>query len=147
MAYRWHNGEWKPGELIIPDNISGESRFPLSTPGEYGFFLDEISPFLGGIEQTITVGPNEKQVLYGIKMPKWQPFALSLGDLGAGVAPETIKTYLNDNLFVVEPDLPRDQILVVLPDETTVGFHVMNIEIADEVGNLLTQEIKIEVVQ
>ncbi len=145
-AYQWRNGQWKAGGLIITKKGNGISRFPLSTPGVYGFFLDEAPPVLAGGGQSITVSPNTDGIIHGISMPHWQSFAISVVDLGSGVAPATIKAFLDDKRFIVEPDLPRDQILIVLPDKTSLGYHVLTIEVADKVGNLATRVITIDVV-
>jgi hypothetical protein len=44
----------------------------------------------------------------------------------------------------VEPDLPRNRILVELPDDLPPGGHVLRVKVADEAENVAEAEVTID---
>jgi hypothetical protein len=145
MAYQWKNDQWEPEESVIAGKSEGSGQFLLSSPGVYGFFHDELPPFIGFRNKTIQVEATSVGTVHGITMPRWQTIAIPMVDAGSGIAPETIKTFWDGSPIIVEPDLPRDRVLVVIPDETKVGMHRLIIGVADEAGNLTRLEISVGV--
>jgi len=76
-------------------------------------------------------------------MPHWQVLALDLFDSGSGIAPESISVQLDGQTIIVEPDLPRDRILVEFPDDMAPGSHHLEVKVSDEAGNPASQSYQV----
>jgi hypothetical protein len=104
---------------------------------------DDVPPVIGG-EGPVVVVPWQGQPVKGVTMPRWEVFAVPLVDTGSGVAPESIVVQLDGRPMLVEPDLPRDRILVELPDELGTGPHRLQVSAADEAGNSAVLNLSFE---
>jgi hypothetical protein len=72
---------------------------------------------------------------HGIALPRWPVVRVPVGDHGSGIAWETLAVQLDGAPLVVEPDAPRDRILVELPDQLAPGRHLLSIAVADRAGH------------
>jgi hypothetical protein len=68
-------------------------------------------------------------------MPRWEVIAIGLADAGSGIDPATLRATLDGKPWVVEPDLPRDRILVELPTVLVPGRYALRVEVADLARN------------
>ena len=70
-----------------------------------------------------------------VTFSKWKRTAITLSDLGSGLDTGSIISLLDDLPLIVEPDTPRDRLLVHWPDSMTAGAHVLHLEATDRAGN------------
>jgi len=61
---------------------------------------------------------------------------IAIKDLGSGLASQSIKVTLDGQPLIVEPDLPRDRLLVTFPDLMLTGSHQLSFEVADKAGHV-----------
>ncbi len=145
MVYRWSKNKWKPaGRLIEPEYHGAGHKFALSRPGQHSVFRDVAVPLIFPADTVITVPADPRGRIHGVTLPHWEIFPVDLLDLGSGIAPESIIATLDGQPIIVEPDLPRDRVLVELPDELAVGRHVLHLKAADEAGNEAEAEVLID---
>jgi len=145
MVYRWSKNKWKPaGRLIEPEYHGAGHRFALSIPGQYSIFRDVAAPMVFPADTVITVPVDPRGEVHSVTLPRWQIFPVDLLDLGSGIAPESIIASLDGRPLIVEPDLPRDRVLVELPDDLAAGRHVLHLIAADEAGNEAEAEVLLD---
>jgi len=73
---------------------------------------------------------------HGVALPVWEVLRISISDQGAGVDPGSIRVWLDSETLIAEPDLPRDRVLIELPDDLPAGDYLLGIEVADRAGNV-----------
>ena len=145
MVYRWSKDEWKPvGRLMEPEQRGSGHRFALSRPGLHAVFRDVAAPVIFPADTVIVVPSDPRGQVHGVTLPRWEIFPVDLLDPGSGLAPESITATLDGQPIIVEPDLPRNRILVELPDHLGPGLHVLYLKVADETGNGTEAEVLIE---
>jgi hypothetical protein len=145
MVYRWSKGKWKPaGRLIQPEYQGAGRKFALSSPGSHSVFRDVAAPMIFPADTVITVPADPRGQVHGVSLPRWEIFPVDLLDLGSGIAPESITATLDGQPLIVEPDLPRDRVLVELPDELVAGRHVLHLRVADEAENEAEADVLID---
>ncbi len=71
---------------------------------------------------------------HGVSQPRWPVLRVPLGDHGSGIEWDSLRVRLDDRPLVVEPDAPRDRILVEFPDDLPAGRHRIVVSVADRVG-------------
>ncbi len=142
MVYRWNKDKWKPaGRLMKPEYDGAGYRFALSRTGQHAVFRDAAAPLIFPADTVVTVPADPRGQVHGVALPRWEIFPVDLLDLGSGIAPESITATLDGQPIIVEPDLPRDRVLVELPDELESGKHVLHLKAADEAGNEAEAEV------
>jgi murein DD-endopeptidase MepM/ murein hydrolase activator NlpD len=141
-VYRRHRkGMWKLVGPVLP-GAGGQVEFALAEPGLHAVLRDDQPPLItAAAPPEIFPGPSSK--VEGISLPRWSPVPVLVVDEGAGIAPETIVVQLEGRPLIAEPDLPRDRILVELPDDLAAGEHHLYVEAADEAGNTAGLDLKI----
>lgn len=145
MVYRWSGKKWKAaGRLMQPSATDSSFRFALSSPGTYAVFRDVAAPVIFPADTVITVQMDPRGQSHGVSLPHWEIFPVDLVDLGSGIAPESITVTLDGRPLIVEPDLPRDRVLVELSDEIAPGRHVLHLKARDEAENEAQAEILID---
>ncbi len=145
MVYRWSGKKWKPdGRLMQPSATDSSFRFALSSPGTYAVFRDEAAPVIFPADTVIAVPVDPRGQSHGVSLPHWEIFPVDLVDLGSGIAPESITVTLDGRPLIVEPDLPRDRVLVELPDDLETGRHILHLKASDEAENETEAEIVID---
>jgi len=144
-AYLWSRGKWRPaGRIMEPETAGSAHRFALSSPGLHAVFRDEAGPVIFPADTVVIVPVDPRGQDHGVSLPRWVIFPVDLLDPGSGVAPESILTTLDGRALIVEPDLPRDRVLVELPDDLAPGRHVLHLKAADEAENEAEAEVVIE---
>jgi hypothetical protein len=105
-------------------------------------------PHIAGGRESIrvraTAGPRRKG---GITLPVWEVLAVPVRDEGSGVDPASVQAWLDGNAIIVEPDPPRDRLLVELPDDLAAGDHVLGLEIADRAGNFAARTVSLRCIR
>ena len=138
-VYLWHRDSWRLAESPVAPVAAGSPwRFPLTDPGRYAVFCDRRPPvctLATGDRRVLRRAPSE---VPGITLPRWQTVPIRIDDFGSGVAFETVAFYLGDRPLIVEPDPPRDRILVTPPDGQTAGEVTVRLEVQDKAGNPVT---------
>ena len=144
-VYRWSKGKWKPGgQVMEAENEGSFHRFPLSSPGLHAVFRDVAAPIVFPADTVIVVAVDPRGQSHGVTLPRWEIFPVDLLDLGSGIAPESITVELDGQAIVIEPDLPRDRVLVELPDDLETGRHILHLKAADEAENEAEAEVVID---
>jgi hypothetical protein len=145
MVYRWCRDEWKPvGFLMEPEHHGSDHRFALSSPGLHAVFRDVTAPVIFPADTVIVVPSDPRGQVHGVTLPRWTIFPVEMLDLGSGLAPESISAALDGQPVIVEPDLPRDRVLVELSDYLAPGRHTLYLRVSDKTGNDTEAEIFIE---
>jgi hypothetical protein len=145
MVYRWGWNNWSPdGRLIESLNEGANHRFALSNPGFIGVFRDVAPPIIFPADSVITVTADSLGHAHGVTLPRWEVFPVDLVDLGSGIAPESITATLDGQVIILEPDLPRDRVLVELPDDISPGRHVLILVAEDKAENESEAEVVID---
>jgi hypothetical protein len=116
--------------------------FPLAKPGVHAVLRDVVPPAISGWREARRVRPGSRRTIAsGVTPPHWEIIAVGLEDRGSGLDAATIRAWLNGEPLVVEPDLPRDRLLVELPDDLEPGDHVLGLEVADLAGNFTARSL------
>lgn len=145
MVYRWSKEKWKPaGRVVEPRMTDSSRRFALGNLGLHAVFRDVAVPVIFPADTVIVVPADQRGQVHGVTLPRWQIFPVDLLDLGSGIAPESITAMIDGQPIIVEPDLPRDRVLVELPDDLGPGRHVLNLKAADEAENEAEAEVLID---
>jgi len=76
-----------------------------------------------------------------VTQPVWETLRIGVSDQGAGVDPDAITVWLDGETLIAEPDLPRDRVLVELPDDLPAGEYLLGIEVADRAGNVAAHNL------
>lgn len=145
--YRWRNDHWQwsdtwPGQAPAGGNAS----VTIDTPGLYAALRDNAPPVVAQ-PQMLEVGPGPASEFAGVTMPVWSVLPVGMRDAGSGLAAETITVHLDGQPLIVEPDLPRDRILIEFPSEMAPGSHNVLIEVADRVGRTARREFIVQAVR
>lgn len=138
--YRWHNGEW--GRVVAWPEGGGD-QVKLDQPGLHAVLADHGPPVIGRLRQP-QVGLGPVSEIEEVTLPRWDRLPVPLRDPGSGLAAETIRVQLDGRDLIVEPDLPRDRVLVEFPDQMAAGPHRLLIEVADRVGHRAARELEFE---
>ncbi len=125
----------------VVENADDSRIFSLSEPGPHALMRDKAPP-VWDLPRQLIIGPGGESDHPGLTMPFWRVFGVGLDDDGSGLAAETIRVQLDGVPLLVEPDLPRDRILVELPDTVAEGAHLLLLEAADKAGNRSTGELR-----
>jgi hypothetical protein len=148
MVYLWSGKKWNPAGALLEPSLDGSvHRFALASPGLHAVFRDTAAPVIFPADTVVAVKEDPRGQVHGVTLPRWEIFPLDLLDAGAGIDPASIETTLDGLPLVVEPDLPRDRILVELPDDLPPGGHVLRVKAADEAGNESEKEILIDCIE
>ena len=141
--YRWHGAEWD--RVAVWPEASG-SEVKLDQPGLHAVLADHSPPVIGRLERSL-IGLGPASEVDGVTLPRWELLPVPVRDLGSGLAAETIRVQLDGQTLIVEPDLPRDRILVAFPDTMAAGPHQLVIEVADRVGHLANRRLEFQAAQ
>jgi len=143
-VYRWDRNEWKPADdLVQPAQGSEAYRCAVSDPGLHAVMRDDTAPQVTVTKSLIEVARGAETQVSGVTLPRWEVFPVPLWETGSGIAPESVMVTLDGAALIVEPDLPRDRLLVELPDQTPPGSHVLSVQVSDEAGNTVQTELEV----
>jgi len=119
--------------------------FPLVEPGVHALMLDVAPPRLSAWEGAQTVGPGPRvTAAVEVTPPRWEVLAVGMVDDGSGIDVESLQVWLDGSVLIAEPDLPRDRILVELPDDLAPGHHILGVEVADRAGNFTARSLPVD---
>ncbi len=127
-----NNGAW---EFVAPCSLSRSKFFHFEDPGLHAVFVDETPPVFQSTTKILDVLPGPNSALSEITMPKWVLTAISLDDPGSGLDTGTLKALLDGKPLIVEPDPPRDRVLIEWPDDLAPGEHELQLQASDVAGN------------
>ncbi len=142
--YRWDGNDWG---RVGPWRDTAQGTVKLDRPGLHAVLADLSGPMVDNPDQPVLVTRGPESAIAGVTLSYWEVLPVALWDLGSGLAAETIKVLLDGAPLIVEPDLPRDRILIELPDGMTPGRHKLAIEAADRVGHTVARELEIQAEQ
>ncbi|MFH1844527.1 MAG: M23 family metallopeptidase [bacterium] len=103
----------------------------ISGPGRYAVFRDSAPPRLGDGRQRIEVGLRKREPVAGCTWPRWERVVIPIIDKGSGIDADSIDAVCDDQPLYPEPDLPRQRLLVELPDSLPPGEHRLEITVND----------------
>lgn len=134
LWFRWDGAAWSAaGPLLAPAPTGGPPRLALPRPGLYAALRDTVPPVIAGAPLTATPHPG-----FGgapqVTPPRWSVLAVGVRDAGAGVVADSLRARWDGRPLVVEPDLPRDRVLVEVPDDAAPGRHELELEAVDAAG-------------
>ncbi len=139
-VWRWTG---RPLPSVPP--VAGEGPgFAASGPGRYAVWRDGQPPRIGDGPSGGAVRRLAARRQGGVSLPRWETLAVTVADAGAGVDPDGVTATLDGAPLVVEPDLPRDRILVELPDDLPPGLHVLALRVADRAGNVARRRLDLD---
>ena len=137
-------GEWDFVEAIIP---GAEVVFHLEDPGAHAIFRDVAGPLLGSAKEALVVRPGLRGTVPEITLPRWARTPIECWDPGSGLDTGSLECLLDGKLLIVEPDPPRDRILVHWPDGLKVGEHPLEIAASDRVGHTTRRTYRVLVTE
>ena len=132
-VYRLKNN--KTWNYVGPCSVDKTKLFHFEEPGLHAVFIDVLGPVFQQIQGAVIVGPGPVSELAEVSLPHWGATAITLDDLGSGVDTSTLKARLDGYPLIVEPDPPRDRILIEWPDDLAVGDHELQLWVSDAAGN------------
>jgi hypothetical protein len=140
IGYESHVGVYRlddEGQWVMVTTLAdaSSSEFLLEKPGLHGVFTDGRGPILQKTQQPLRVNPGPVSKVEGITFSKWENTPINLIDLGSGVDTGSIAAQLDGLALIVEPDPPRDRLLVPWPDKMAPGKHILHIQATDHAGN------------
>ncbi len=103
--------------------------------GRFALMRDENAPYLGPGPEEGIVRSGGAAGVSGVTPPHWETISVRLEDLGSGISAETIAAVWDGAPLIVEPDLPRNRILVTVPDDAPAGIHLLKLGAADRAGH------------
>jgi hypothetical protein len=112
----------------------GGMVFPLPGPGRYALLRDREPPRLGDAGARLLVRTAAVCDSAGVALPRWELIQIPMRDRGAGIEPDSCRVLCDGQWLPAEPDLPRDRLLVELPDELVAGEHVLLVRVVDRAG-------------
>ncbi len=132
-------GDWDFVDNPRFDPVAGGWIVDLSGPGRYALFGDIVQPYLGPgpFEGLFEAAAEASRP--GFAARRWQTVSIGLEDRGSGIDPDAIAAYLDGSPLIVEPDLPRHRLLVVLPDSLDSARHTLDIKVADNAGHRVSR--------
>jgi len=135
-VYRFAEDRWVyEDEPAVASNGIGWI-FPLVNPGRYALMRDTTVPEIECWERPRPIARGRETSKHGVALPVWEVLRISISDQGAGVDPGSIRVWLDSETLIAEPDLPRDRVLIELPDDLPAGDYLLGIEVADRAGNV-----------
>lgn len=129
------DGRWSLVDRPAPAGGPDSGRFAPAGPGRYALLRDAAAPYLGPGPFEGVVRPDTAAARPGFAARRWAPVAIGLEDLGSGVDPDQLRAEIDGRTLVPEPDLPRDRLLLLLPDDLEAGEHSLEIRVRDLAGN------------
>ncbi len=122
-------------EMVTALAVASENKFFMGRPGLHGVFQDYRPPIFQKAGAPLKVSAQPLSKVEGVTFSRWEITPVNLDDLGSGVDTGSIKAMLDGHRLIIEPDLPRDRLLVQWPDSMAVGQYLLHIEAADKAGN------------
>jgi hypothetical protein len=119
--------------------------FALHRGGLYAVLRDTLGPVIVVKAPVITAIAGPARVVAEVTPPGWARLVVPVGDHGAGLDWDRLLTWLDGERLIVEPDAPRQRILIELPGDIAAGDHTLGIEAWDLAGNLTTRTITVRV--
>jgi hypothetical protein len=120
-----------PPEFRFTDASRFTWSFPLTSPGRHALLQDRTPPQLGTALNRILVGERQERQRAGIQLSRWEFVVIPAADTGAGIDPDSWRATLAGQPLIVEPDSPRQQVLIELPDSLAEGQHRLVLEVCD----------------
>ncbi len=143
--YRWADDEWdRSDEWPAAGPAGAEAVVHLGRSGLYAALADRSPPLISLPDQPVIVTTGPVSEIAGVTLPSWEILPVTVRDLGSGLAAETIRVLLDGKKLIVEPDLPRQRILVEFPDRMAPGPHKLAIEAADRSGHVVARVLEFE---
>jgi hypothetical protein len=107
----------------------------LERPGVYRVLQDRAAPVIAtaGVPRELVREPARRRG--GISLPRWPVLRIPVADHGSGIDWNTLDVRLAGQVLIVEPDPPRDRILVELPDRLPAGAYRLEVAVADRGGH------------
>ncbi len=118
-----------------PHSFSRSNLFHFEKPGGHAVFVDQASPVFQPTGNVLEILLGPKSNLREISLPKWGITSIALEDPGSGLDTGTLNARLDGKPLIVEPDPPRDRILIEWPDDLTPGEHELQLQASDLAGN------------
>ena len=140
LYYRNSRG-WK--RVGVPGGRPGAWRAELGGPGVYALLEDRAAPYLGPGPDEGIVRPGAASPDPAVSAPRWGVVPIRLEDLGSGVDPASIGALWNGRPLIVEPDLPRDRVLVECPEDAEPGNHDLELWAADRAGRAVERSYRL----
>jgi hypothetical protein len=140
-VYRFAKGSWQYADR--PAVSDRGMTFRMTGPGLYALLKDVGAPELECWAEPRTVLRSTEPVRHGVQMPTWEILTVAMSDAGAGIDVGSIRVWLDGIALIAEPDLPRDRLLIELPDSLTAGSHAVGIEVADRAGNVISRVLPV----
>ncbi|MFT5233278.1 MAG: hypothetical protein ACI9UQ_001310 [Candidatus Krumholzibacteriia bacterium] len=141
--YRWSRGSWLYSDAWPEQKEGVEVAINLAQTGIYAVMSDEAPPVRAASEGQVVVKRATAGDIEGVTMPVWEVMPVAIVDLGSGLASQSIKVALNGKTLIVEPDLPRDRLLIEFPSEMLAGVHKLRFEAGDRAGHKTNWELEI----
>ncbi len=119
--------------------------FQLRRPGLHAVLRDTLGPVVVVPSAVVTATAGPTRVAAEVSPPRWGRLVIPVGDHGAGLDWDRLLAWLDGARLIVEPDAPRQRILVELPDDLAAGDHTLGLEAWDLAGNLTTRTLTVRV--
>jgi len=121
-------------------------RADLPGQGRFALMRDVQAPYLGPGPEEGLVTPSGPGVTPEVSPPRWSVVMFRLEDLGSGIDPATIGARWNGEILIVEPDMPRQRVLVTFPDDTSPGLHSLELWSADRGSRVVERIYELDLV-
>ena len=145
-AYRLQeSGDWVHVGPLLDGRCA--PAIEIDRPALYAVFTDTQRPYLGPGPFEGLVRGRERDAYPGLGLPFWETIELRMEDLGAGIDPASIVVHLDGTRIVPEPDLPRDRLLIELPDVLESGGHRLEVGVSDQAGNPAERRYMLDLVR
>ena len=135
--YRLHDGRWDYAAPLVG------STFELDDTGVYGLWRDLAPPVVATASVDTEIERRPAATRHGVSLPRWPVLRIPVGDHASGIDWDRLDVHFDGMRLVVEPDAPRDRILVELPDTTAPGPHHLTIFVADRAGHEIQVDLKL----
>lgn len=122
-------------ELVTILTDSGNPEFLLEEPGLHAVFQDLQPPVFMKTNQLLKVKPGPVSQVAGVSFSPWEVTAIDLIDKGSGLDTGSITALFDGRPLIVEPDTPRDRLLIEWPENMIPGKHLLHVEATDKAGN------------
>jgi hypothetical protein len=119
--------------------------FGLRRTGLHAVLRDTLGPVIVVKAPVIIATAGPVRAAAEVTPPRWARLVVPVGDHGTGLDWDRLLAWLDGQRLIVEPDAPRQRILVELPDDIAAGDHTLGIEAWDLAGNFSTRTVTVRV--
>lgn len=151
---RDRRGRWSPESGVRPDPDRPQAvRTRLVDTGIYRVVRDVTAPAVGPwrvhdepVRGEVTLRAREN-VQHGVTLPRWPALRLDVTDAIAGIEPEGVRVFVDDEPYPARPELEDDHVWIEWDVDPGPGAYAVRVEVADRLGHVAASRLTVRLVE